>query len=357
MNRLVIVGNGFDIAMGCPTRVEDFILQLLILDIEKMYFGRSEEVKYLNPTRFQYYFSNHELMESIKKDYSLEQLLNHLKLKNIGIKDLLLEQVIKNRRYTGWYDIECTYRDVLFKSYKSNNRPWSIERMTLLNDSMAKICIDLEEYLKAAQLKFDSRVNSEFREFFYKFFQLSYCFDERLFIEGQVAFVNFNYTNILSKCISGFMDIKSFEIYHIHGSLENTNGNSPILVGYGDDISKSFEDILSFQDYELSMQFIKPMHYGRNDTFSQILNFVNSGDFELYIVGHSCSRSDHTILSSLVNNLHCKGIRIFHRGHYEDYFKRSASLTIHFESRQRAKEIIFHHDLASIIPSKEIKKS
>ena len=159
MNRIIIVGNGFDLAHGVKTSYKDFIEWYFGEVVEKLkrdYYYKDDllEIKtgrnaidmsiYTNPIDMSTYIDNAKSnLEIIKK------------MKDIGKEftfkfSPLLERIIKDVENKGWVDIETDYYELL-KDYALNKRG----DVKQLNKELSCIENKLIEYLKIEQDKFD----------------------------------------------------------------------------------------------------------------------------------------------------------------------------------------------------------
>ena len=44
-----------------------------------------------------------------------------------------------------------------------------------------------------------------------------------------------------------------------------------------------------------------------------MLRFINSNEYQIFIMGHSCGLFDKTLLNTLFEHEHCKSIKVFYR--------------------------------------------
>jgi hypothetical protein len=59
------------------------------------------------------------------------------------------------------------------------------------------------------------------------------------------------------------------------------------------------------------MENIKSMKYQKTDNYKNLLSFIDSKEFQVFIMGHSCGISDRTLLYDLFENKNCKSIKVF----------------------------------------------
>lgn len=146
MNRIIIVGNGFDLAHGVKTSYKDFIEWYLEKVVEKLkwkYYYKDEllEVR-LQRTRhnsfelpnYLYLDSPKEILQNIKKDGYIFECLP------------FLYRIISGIENKDWVDIEADYYEML-KDYALNKRG----DIKQLNEELSYIEKKLIEYLKEVE--------------------------------------------------------------------------------------------------------------------------------------------------------------------------------------------------------------
>ena len=354
MNRLVIVGNGFDLAMGCPTRVEDFLLWLLkkyfkkITSRERMDFLFFQHKEFINKAIY-----HKEYKDSILASTDFRYVKESLSQNVFEITDPLLSEIFKLGNQSGWYDIEATYFDLIIKESKWKNT--AVEKILSINKSLENLIKELQSYLVDLEKEFSINVNDEL------LLKLNRFKERNEFIQihnselKELVFVNFNYTSILDQALSKIRGLNNSSVFYIHGKLSTQGEHLPMLVGYGDDQSEEFQQLDEFRNSEL-LKYIKPFHYSRNSVVSQILDICESEPFTLYIVGHSCSDTDKTILKSIVNHANCAKVKVWHKGTQEDFFKRNIAVSRFFiDKEMRLSKILPYHE-SDCLPQLESKR-
>lgn len=120
-------------------------------------------------------------------------------------------------------------------------------------------------------------------------------------LPDQILFVNFNYTNTADSYQR--RDVSSQ--IHIHGDLENPEN---IIFGYGDEMDKNFPQLQNLNDNEC-LRKIKSIKYLESDNYRNVLRFIDSSPYQIYIMGHSCGNSDRTLLNTLFEHKNCISIK------------------------------------------------
>lgn len=126
---------------------------------------------------------------------------------------------------------------------------------------------------------------------------------------NRLMLLNFNYTNTADLYIPQNNNIKyNFLINHIHGKLCNPNS---IIFGYGDELDDNYKSIINVNNNEY-LQNIKSIKYLETQNYRNMLEFIESAPYQIYIMGHSCGNSDRTLLNTLFEHKNCVSIKPFY---------------------------------------------
>ncbi len=163
MNRIILIGNGFDLAHGMKTRYTDFISDYwnnIILELKKKIAG--------NMTSIPQIFDNGDIIiKNLPGPFinsfqitasSFEELKVDLMQINSGIdfKNKFLEILTSKHNEQSWVDIEVEYYGLLKKSFKDKSTMYSIKK---LNNDFRSVKILLENYL----IKIEKEFNESFK--------------------------------------------------------------------------------------------------------------------------------------------------------------------------------------------------
>lgn len=129
------------------------------------------------------------------------------------------------------------------------------------------------------------------------------CPDEVL-LPDSVLLLNFNYSGVADKYI---MDSVGF-MNHIHGELSKPRN---IIFGYGDELDEGYSDLIKLNNNEC-LQNIKSIKYLESSNYRNMLSFIESKPYQIYIMGHSCGNSDRTLLNTLFEHKNCVSIKPFY---------------------------------------------
>ena len=386
MNRIILIGNGFDLAHGMLTSYRDFIDNYWKELLKELNSGNHHKNEFENEELVIKFFIGYNLntIDTYKK--LIDKIENYDGKKiEINFKNKFFEIISKNCFINNWVDIENEYYSLLKASFKEKNCNYKIDS---LNQDFYKIQKLLEEYLKKVEIKFNEdfgkdinsvRMRSNIGYKVYSDFSLK-DFTEtsintkvklehsKLLIdmEGlkknqitinelnehnrnlisrigendpqkeirkillsdsapnffnlqpeEILFLNFNYT-FTEKIYSNHSEFESYhsnrglkkKYIHIHGTTDKYDKND-VIFGFGDEIDEDYKSIENLNN-NIYLENIKSIKYLETDNYKQLLEFLNSGDYQIFIFGHSCGISDRTLLSTLFEHKHCASIKPFY---------------------------------------------
>lgn len=349
MNRIILIGNGFDIANGLETSYSDFIIWLW----KKFNSEYNNHIKVSNSeykidgfVTYQPY-SNAEEIIPIESTPNNETFINATKTSEIckiSFENDFFKIITINFNKKNWVDIEAEYFNLLIKSIDGGGT-------NRLNKEFGIIKNELKEYLKfELENKKSIKLNAQnITEYFfltdfstqgYDVLENEYYFgkkDEFLEIKRSlnyfenkdkesynlqippknIVFLNFNYTDLSSRIIERitrngiqYEEWAKIPMYNIniHGELNNTQ--NPMIFGYGDEEDENHKKIEKRGDEFLSN--IKTINYLKTGNYKMLQSFIESGFYQIYLFGHSCGLSDKTLLNTLFEHKNCVSIKPFY---------------------------------------------
>ena len=383
MNRLVLIGNGFDLAHGLNTSYKDFIdwyWELRVKGLMSLHTKEDEDILCKLsikenkdfPDWFNFFYKHNFFYDSLthKKTYSIQDIILYLQ-ENPDYFSVeyspLFGRIIKSIETKKWVDIENDYYSLLYdpiqikedKSLKELNEQLDYIKKLLaeyllvvqngalsksiinkdLKDKMfapIKLCeiavsaqdslrifiknrlADPEFNIKDLYERWDKEwnliVNSEkskqiknFEEIL-KYIGIDEFTDEEIpdnfLFPHNMMLLNFNYTEIADQYIKNSI----FDVNHIHGDLNNVEG---MIFGYGDELDENYKKIQNLNNNEY-LKNSKSVRYLEADNYRNMLNFIESGPYQIYIMGHSCGNSDRTLLNTLFEHQNCASIKPFY---------------------------------------------
>lgn len=401
MNKLFIIGNGFDLAHGYPTAYSDFVKwiwnnihhdvsnakfrTLVEINLPRRYFGvfSGTKIDCFNDfmeivefhTRGNPYtqigglngVSNRNTIYSFKNKFfytlcitypdakwsdieslfyrTLIEVMEEKKPNGINIdslnsdmehiKELFSEYLNESIEYKK-LNFEMSFTDLLrYKSKNLNKSTLSSLGVNYLNEFPSE--------LKKSLLKFDSLI--ETAEAF-----------NNWTLNGtvpQTLILDFNYTDTINQYINSAINRDSYEfgiITHIkiHGDLNDKN--NPINLGFGDEMDDHYKTLEKKNDNRF-LSYIKSFMYSNNTNYRNLLNWIDTNDFQVYILGHSCGLSDRIMLNTIFEHERCKSIKVFYYQWKDldivkdDFTDKIQNISRHFNKKKQMRDKIVDKSL------------
>jgi len=319
MNRLVIIGNGFDLAHGLETSYTQFINYFWEQEKEKVlstYDPRSQTYEYDNSEFYKIKIGSPftiktatctTIKKCIDNPDEMRKDITHIGYKwfiyvsryqkntIFQIKNAFLGTISEMEQSQNWVDIEEEYYRQL-KLCLDGRRNGGVKK---LNDEFEKIKVALKSYLKDLPKQQAYSINKN----------VPYLDKSIPVITGEdpidnMLFLNFNYTRVINRYAGHHTPV-----IHIHGDLEAPE--NPIIFGYGDE-SDEYHKLLERNGNDEYLKYIKSIEYLKTTNYKRLRAFVEADKYEIFIVGHSCGISDQTLLNYLFEHKHCLRIKVFY---------------------------------------------
>jgi abortive infection AbiH-like protein len=356
MNRLILIGNGFDLAHGMKTRYKDFLLDYLVTSINSFYDQNSFSDS-LFSMRFRDINRGHwqkpidyatvdnvlERFNQIKVDYNSRII--------IDITSNFLFESLEKIEKLNWVDLEMEFFDNLIKAKESTTVGVREEAVELVNAELEFIKTKLIEYLKKQQADLENiEINSGLLNCFTESIKPVELVTVRLrkqVIPESMVLLNFNYTNILESYVSECSNIIPSEINYIHGDLFE-NHAEPIF-GFGDELDKRY---IQFEDENKNYLFrhIKSFEYFKSKNYYNLIRFLDSDDFQVQIFGHSCGLSDRTMLNQIFEHENCVSIKLFYHENINDFTNKTYEIYRHFKDKGLLRKKMVPFELSIPMP-------
>ncbi|PKR80375.1 hypothetical protein CW751_09895 [Brumimicrobium salinarum] len=359
MNRLIIIGNGFDLAHGLKTKYEDFLLWYLKSKVEIL---RDDEPAKDRLCTLKLKNENLRgrrlnILENIDKAKGHKDVIKSITSSsyNIVYNSLFFKDIINEDR---WVDIENIYYYFLKNSMVIGKR-------TRINEpfpSIEEINSDLDflrdkfiEYLKSECNDFDFDVSeSPYLNLFSR--KMYYENDNSEVIDGvadamlqsKTMILNFNYTNLIKK----YAEVKTglFETVQIHGSLDYPE---KIVFGFGDELDETYQEIERLNENKF-FEHIKSFRYFQDGNYQKLMAFVDNDPFEVLVLGHSLGLSDRTMLSQIFENDNLKRVQLYYHQGQKDFTEKTYEISRHFTSKGRMRELIVPFTRSEPMPQVEM---
>ena len=338
MNRLVIIGNGFDIAHGLKTSYTDFInwywekrLNALLTENSAVSGDCLCKLEIKNTTEcpnwFNFFYS-HSFRDLLtgKWKYPPSDIIGGIKenTNDFSVKcSIFFETILQSIETRGWVDIENDYYQLLKRCSESKDCGYTVKE---LNMQLGFLQEKLIEYLGSIGT---NRYKKELHNAMIEFFdpkdfstegkkkalenmgledanleEIQNNFEEQKKLRPErIMLLSFNYTST-AKMYGNF----NLEFNYIHGELEHPKN---IIFGYGDELDRHYQDILDRNDNEL-LKNVKSVKYLETRHYHDMLEFLMSAPFQVLIMGHSCGNSDRTLLNTVFEHENCVSIKPFY---------------------------------------------
>lgn len=355
MNRIIIIGNGFDLAHGLPTSYKNFINWYMDEWVQKLRSchqrRESDELCEYRSMIGNWYNILLENYNIITKQPDGKSLISLIK-RNANFQytqSRFLEAITRCIEKNNWVDIEKEYYDLLSKDFESSDN----ENITKLNKELKCLKNNLIAYLKEVEtklinesivkdnikekilepinprdisIKAQDRFNifkhtrfAHYNDFQWELLLNKYNYEKphkllgildkrnskEFYLPDSILLLNFNYTKTADLYLPK-EDI--FKVNHIHGKLSNPQS---IIFGYGDELDDNYKKLLKDNNNEY-LKNIKSINYLNYTNYRELLSYIESAPYQIYIMGHSCGLSDKTLLNTLFEHKNCVSIKPFY---------------------------------------------
>lgn len=375
MNRIILIGNGFDLAHDLPTGFNHF------LD----YYWDKIFDKIKNTEPFSKYEDEDIVINKVPMNWqdgnSYNSIINTIENSRTDLryKNPLLKRISEHNSINKWVDIENEYYQLLKKSLKEEKSNYDINT---LNKDFERLKISLKEYITDIENNFqldNDRIKNQIGSKIYEKFSfvdfselainrkaeyeterignkiteirkgnlkiedLSFN-DQRLanslagtteyyfkirktLVSGSAPnyfdldpknflFLNFNYTKTDKYYRNSFEFGVDYEETPGNNSI-NIHGSvydndyNPIIFGFGDEIDEDYKLLENSNDNKY-LEHIKSIQYLETDNYKRLLEFINGEEYQIILFGHSCGISDRTLLNTIFEHENCASIKPYY---------------------------------------------
>lgn len=381
MNRIVLIGNGFDLAHGLPTRYEDFIndyWKSFIYEAKEQqnaYDNKNVSIVAIDETlaRILPYDDKKQTYKAIVNNVNVYNLHTSSSGISFEVKNKILHQISKIDSLKTWVDIENEYYKFLcysfdeekYKDYKYDdikvlNSDFEYIKQKLIDylrnldkkiEISQRICdviyapFNLDEFTEDAKIKwikdhaFDIKVYNPIYnrevvssktvkllekiptvdEEFLKIKTYDRFFWKEYFDlrPNDIMFLNFNYTNLEEPYIDKKKPVDD-KFIPLDIHIHGELNNPSNPIIFG--YGDELED--NYKKLENLqdnnyLENIKSIKYLETDNYKRILDFINSDKYQIIILGHSCGNSDRTLLNTLFEHENCVSIKPYYYQYQE----------------------------------------
>ncbi len=372
MNRIILIGNGFDLAHGLKTSYQDFLD-----DYWQKWYKRLCDCKDCQLSDDLYHFeikrgdklANMEIGElfyrlimHIMSTRTWEQIISdeHIEINSFEdlaeLCDLLNEyqkmedypykiyhqaisplfKEVNNAYLANWVDIENEYYRLLKSHINTDNRNESVKKLNsefsqlkeLLEKYLTEVCkedVELHESIKNAltQPIRNNEIGNSKKETLIREINAPMLLRAN-FPELEVKKMvkeSATYLNNVKPQRTLFLNFNYTNtveklyaqsqdtIINIHGELNSKK--NPIVFGYGDELDSDYKTIINLNDNDC-LENIKSINYLQTYNYHKLLDFISTDHYQIYIMGHSCGNSDRTLLNTLFEHKNCVSVKPYY---------------------------------------------
>lgn len=340
MNKIVLIGNGFDLAHGMRTSYNNFIDDFEN-NIKNKFYHRPLNYDEDNTDADVFVSENYKYFSP--SNYGFKHNLSAFKFNNI-----FFEYVLNRFKAVNYYDLEGFFYDMLKLA--------DVNTISKLNSDFYSFTNHLEKYLAKIENDFrendnnpiseilnhiDSPVlfnelsqdakrslskkhdvlynNEEGKKRAMENFYEEYKQSNTPFKPKTTLILNFNYTETANLYLN-----HKYQTVNIHGKLNDSE--NPIIFGYGDELDSEYAVIENLNDNRF-LEHFKSINYAKTDNYKQVLEYVDSNLFQICIMGHSCGNTDRTLLNTIFEHNNCASVKIYYhqksatQNNYLDIYK------------------------------------
>jgi hypothetical protein len=313
VRKLLLIGNGFDLAHELPTKYTDLLdwwVRRKITDLDNIQSNDSFDDRFIEITKA---FKNDAHLHVFPSDRSIENYPSLFPKSKFQWKNKLLYHVFESLGTNlNWVDVEETFYKKLLEIFQDDSL-YTLEYVKNLNKELNELRDLLIEYLKS------DIITSKQKNMPRKFNFDDYGPDDLV--------VNFNYTSTFDYYYSFSSDAKKKPIViPIHGSLKDSR--YPIIFGYGDDSDQHYDEIQKRNQNEWLRSF-KSFKYAQAPYYRELLSWLRTNHYYVEVIGLSLGLSDRVMFSTIFDNDHCLNIKIRDRSQ-EEFTDKVFNLSRHF---------------------------
>jgi hypothetical protein len=290
--------------------------------------------------------------------FSLEGQRRETEYYVVNCKSDLLEWLLKSASVTNWVDIEGVFYEQMI-AILDNTKGIKAKEDALqkLNESMRSVISELQIYL--SDLTAPNKINS-YDDIIYSRIDdkdiqskpIKYRTAANRPFETSTAketlILNFNYTDTISNYLSKPGYKSPIRIF-IHGELNNLD--NPIIFGFGDEVDRRYEDIENSRAQGW-FEYIKSFWYLKTNNYRDLTSFIDSDEYQVLVLGHSCGLSDRTMLQMIFQHDNCRSIKLYYFGDKEsnNYKQTLHEVARHFKDKGLMRRRIVSEEKSQRMP-------
>lgn len=388
INRIILIGNGFDLAHGLKTKFEHFTDYIYKTEIDIL----EQKLKEFKHSNINNLFKYDSIFYSIKistnesrgrlSEFEIDfKAINNPKEKFLFIlssqyttdTNLFLHKALEEN-IDKWIDFE----DIFFKNLKKT----STNDITRLNKEFEILKEHLEIYLSTIvekeinenlwnanifKILYEDGSCKDLNANYYKKKLTSLynnpiqtittthselLFPVKKFKIDHHVFVTFNYTSTHTLYDTDYtnnnqpQDVKNkLHTIHIHGKLNTPN--SPIIFGHGDELCEEYKSIEK-KNNNAFFKHIKSFAYLKNNNYKTLLSYLNDKEFQVIILGQSCGLADRTLLNTIFEHENCISIKPYYFldevNNFDNYDAITMNISRNFNDKKKFRDTIVNKE-------------
>lgn len=375
MNRIILVGNGFDLAHNLPTGYKDFINWYWEVRGNNMINSRKRVDKDCLES-FNLSLETHSLSRYYSdyvshKDLSGKEFIEHLRSETHICKvkqSPFFRRLICSLETKGWVDIENDYYNLLKQLSGSNNTAISVQDLNSQMDYLKNQLIEYLSIINGNLQKFDTQkeirtkilepiryrdLSTTLKKYWNEFIEQHLEFDNDKWTALLSNYANYDVYDRVSEVQSVAENIRNHKnggeytckwdrhhddefmlpdsvlilsfnytdiadrylpnssIFRINHIHGKLTKEDSVIFGYGDELDKGYEMLKDLNENEY-LRNMKSTKYLEADNYRKLLSYIDSAPFQIYIMGHSCGNSDRTLLNTLFEHDNCVSVKPFY---------------------------------------------
>lgn len=373
LNRLILIGNGFDRAHGLETNYNSFILWYVTKCFTEAENNKTYKDLIFEITR------EPNIQLRVGSDHGLEKYINHfyecgfagLEQSMVSLGDSLnqkhsnafsvkihsgfFKRLLSRCSSVLWVEIENEYYKFLKEILDEEEGDARTKKLERLHLRFAFIIGQLAKYLRT--ISQPKPITG------YKNILESHIFEKDVVntksivgsrLPDETHILNFNYTPTIDIYLSvpGKKPTRPYNrktINFIHGELDKPE--NPIIFGFGDELDKAYEK-MELQTNRGFFSFIKSFWYFKTSNYHNLIRFIDSAEFQVVVLGHSCGLSDRTMLNMIFEHDNCVSVKIYYHGDTSknNYTEITQDISRHFKNKQQLRRKIVPFDKSESMP-------
>ena len=375
MNRLVLIGNGFDLAHGLKTSYADFINWYWDRRMHGFSATMGERTKvsqdelcsfkilYNDETWSTFAFTHNYFQSLLGRKYVGKDVIaaitndkEHFEVKYSP----LFERIIKGLESKTWAGIEQDYYDLLkeyaFRDSTVNPNDPPIKALNqqlrylqqLLVEYLMEVCETKPDKIRSIENAIYAPLKKEDMSIKGKIeleSHISQCmgasFKDESPIVNKIDMFGWDYESAINSVHSWKKNPKRSsipdvfclpeDIMFLNFNYTNTvqqyikpryqqqenhihgeiSNPQSIIFGYGDELDDKFKELKAHHN-NACLSHIKSIKYLEAPNYREMLSFIESAPFQVLIMGHSCGNSDRTLLNTIFEHPNCVSIKPYY---------------------------------------------